>query len=199
MKKHVTILLTTILALAVSAPSVLAQGKQPKPDKLHTVVWYPKKKILAQQICEEITKKYSAEGMQYAVIHANVKDTVGMGVVLASAEGIKDISGEDASRIHASDWHESIEIGLPDTEISTLVSGKDECLIVHPHVSQNRVAIRLPATDASGKTIRAGLSFSFTPYKQGEDYIPFIKRSLELRDEMAKQIPSLDALYKSVE
>lgn len=78
---------------------------------------------------------------------------------------------------------------------------EDDLRVIHtgkPNLEVNKTGnhfeVELPLLDQSGKTIGAvGIVFN---YKRGDDKAAFQKKAEQVRDEMRKQIPSLDKLYE---
>ena len=78
---------------------------------------------------------------------------------------------------------------------------EDDLRVIHtgkPNLEVNKTGnhfeVELPLQDQSGKTIGAvGIVFN---YKNGDNKAAFQKKAEQVRDEMRKQIPSLDKLYE---
>lgn len=167
-------------ALAFGAsPRLLAQNKDeydakniapPEPPEHKIKIYFPKKLILAQKLVEEVPKRYP--DVQFSLMHAPLPN--GYNTVLAS--------------------HDHNQIGESDRFDDPLVSGPEQYIMFHPHFADNRCSVRVPAKNASGEIIRASWAFSF-PYKQGDDIPHLVARSIQIREEMAKYIPDLAALY----
>ncbi|MDB6169059.1 MAG: Iron complex outerrane recepter protein [Verrucomicrobia bacterium] len=131
--------------------------------------------ILAQKLVDQLPRRFPE--VEYGLMHAPLPDGSER-VVIAS--------------------HRPEQVGEIDMAVDIAVA-REECIYIIPRKRQNYAStvIMLPAKDASGKFIQAVWSIYF--YSDRHDSVPkILERAMAVRDEMAKQIPGLDALFQPV-
>lgn len=130
-------------------------------------------RTLGQALVEELPQKYP--DVEYGVMHALLPGGKGHAVIAS---------------------HRLAQVGEPDSETDNAVSD-EQCIVIHPDMKSHyaRCIVRIPMKAASGDLIRGAWAISFKS-KPGDDPMKFGERAMEVRDEMAKEIPNPDALYK---
>lgn len=135
--------------------------------------YQPQGYTLAQRLVDQLPLRYHE--VEYALMHARLPNGTEQAVIAS---------------------HRPEQVGELDIAVDLTVS-RDEAMVVVPRKRQNYPSsfVLLPARDAQGNYLQAVWSIYFYTYPS-DDRGQVLSRAIAIRDEMARQIPSLGALYQ---
>ena len=86
-------------------------------------------------------------------------------------------------------------IGKHDDEDDIGVATEHKTICAPNQTETFKFEVLMPMKDAKGNTLNAAIGFVFK-YKAGGDEVKMHAKATAIRDELARQIPSLDALFE---
>lgn len=168
MKKYLVTSLISVALLAVITPGLRAEATA---EEMATWRKAADNHIYAQKLVNELMASHP----QLLVIGLH-----------ATAPGAK------VERMIASNLD---RIGKKDDDDDIGVASEHKT-ICGPNLKETwKYEVLMPMTDARGQVLNAAIGFVFH-YKAGDDEVQMHARAVAIRDELARQIPSIDALFK---
>lgn len=165
MKNNVLIVYATMAMLAFTTRAFPAQDAK-RP------MYFQLTKSLAQVLVEEMPQKYPE--VQCCLIHARLFDGINHAVIAS---------------------YKLDQVGEVDEEEDNIVT-EEENVIINPRINDKslRWNVRLPVKDASGNMIKASWAI-YMVRKPGDDMPKILAQAIAVRDDVAKRIPNLAALF----
>lgn len=168
MKSKNRCLLSLFTALLLALPAVVLAAAEAKPPQ-----YFQLTKTLAQALVDDLPK--SGPNVQCGLIHALLFDGKNHAVIAS---------------------YKLNQVGEVDEEEDNIVT-EEQCVIINPRVGDkiDRWNVRLPVKDSAGNVIKASWAIYF--YRKPDDEMPkILAQAIAIRDELAKKIPSLAALFE---
>ncbi|MDB6169061.1 MAG: Iron complex outerrane recepter protein [Verrucomicrobia bacterium] len=162
------IIFALLSILASASPALSLRAQAPAHPQ-----YFQLTQTLAQSLVDDLPK--TGPDVQCGLIHAVLYDGINHAVIAS---------------------YKLSQVGEADEAEDNIVTD-EQCVIINPRI-EDKVArwnVRLPVKDASGATIKASWSIYF--YRRPGVGMPeVLARAIVIRDDLAKRIPSLAALFE---
>jgi hypothetical protein len=141
---------------------------------------------------EKATWTKAADNKIYAQQLVNATMAANPDLLVIGMHGVKP--GATESRMIASNLD---RINKHDDDDDIGVSNEHKTICAPNLTETFKFEVLMPMKDASGKTLNAAIGFVFR-YKTGDDEVKMHAKAVAIRDGLARQIPSFEALFNPI-